>query len=281
MSHAADVVRVRERTMLTWNSTIDGMDRTYAAAGLSLSFAPRFDSERTVTPVLHLRAANGETLEAAGTPGFGEAAQARFGIGELDPSNDTREVVFTSYTGGAHCCTLVVVLSKTNTGWRRIELGPMDGEPAYEFPRDIDGDGIPELVVNDANFAYAFAAYAFSWMPPVVYQFRDGREIDASKDPRYAKLFKDDMVRTRAECVNHANEERNGACAAFIADASRLGHRDFAWPVMLSNYNRDDRWQLPPGCKTMLVDDQCPKGEEIVFTKFPDALAWFLDHSGY
>ena len=280
-ARADEIVRVRERTMMDWNARTDGLDRRYAAAGLTVTFTFNFDARQTVTPVIHVRSADGQTIDAAGAAGFGDVARARFGIGEIDPANDLPEVAFTSYTGGAHCCTLVVILSKTPLGWRKIEIGPVDGEPLDEFPTDVDGDHVPDIVMRDGNFAYAFSAYAFSWLPPVVYQVRGGRLIEASRNPEYAPLFKADMAKARAVCLDRATPERNGACAGMVADAARLGRRDFVWRTMLANYNSADRWEYPQGCKVMLVEDECPKGEEIVFANFPDALKWFLDHNGY
>lgn len=273
-SAQAETVHIAQRTLIDWRGDESTL---FTGVGLSIRFtAIRDPGARTFTPVLHLRSASGEEINATGTTQYG-GASARFAVGELDPANDTPEVLFTSYTGGAHCCTLVVVLSHTSTGWVRDELGPVDGDPIGEFPRDVDGDGTPEIVTVDQNFFYAFDSYAASYAPPVIYQLRHGRLADVSKDRRYERLFQIDYASAKAGCLKHGN----GACAALVADGARLGIRDQAWAIMLRSYDRNSNWSLPPGCSMKLVQDECPKGKEIAFTNYPDALNWFLNYYGY
>lgn len=278
---AADVemVPIPQRKMIDWRSNQPNADRIrYTGTGLTITFTSVHEPDtNTVTPVLHLRSASGEQVNALGTSQFGQVATARFGIGELDPTNDTPEIVFSSYTGGAHCCTLVVVLSHTAIGWVRAVLGPVDGDPMDAFPRDADGDALPELITIDHNFLYAFESYAGSYAPPAIYQIRFGRLVDASKNAHYTRLYEVDYKSARAGCEKHGN----GACAAMVADGSRLGIRDQAWAIMLRNYDRNSTWTLPQGCSTQLVNDACPKGKEVQFASYPDALNWFLNYYGY
>ncbi|MBX3481640.1 MAG: hypothetical protein KF842_14710 [Caulobacter sp.] len=80
--------------------------------------------------------------------------------------------------------------------------------------------------------------------------------------------------------IEGCRRHENSACAALVADASRLGRRAWAWKVMLKNYDREDTWGV-----TFLCDpgnlDQCPASLKKPFRTFPEALAAFLDHTGY
>lgn len=61
------------------------------------------------------------------------------------------EVLVTSYSGGAHCCTELLLVSLTpepRLRWRQ-ELGNSGVDPV-----DLDGDGVAELIVGDDGFAY-------------------------------------------------------------------------------------------------------------------------------
>jgi len=83
---------------------------------------------------------------------------------------------------------------------------------------------------------------------------------------------------TEVGCRAHIN----GACAAFVAVASRIGLRRQAWDIMLANYRHDDpNAHLWHGCFVPLVDDRCPSGMEEKFSDFPTALNWFLNAYGY
>jgi hypothetical protein len=85
------------------------------------------------------------------------------------------------------------------------------------------------------------------------------------------------MKQAHAGCLKH----KNAACAAFIANASRLGKRTWAWDIMLKNYSRSTDWPLPEKCRVRKVNDLCPPGQSDQFRAFPEALEWFLADTGY
>jgi hypothetical protein len=86
------------------------------------------------------------------------------------------------------------------------------------------------------------------------------------------------MKDAEAACAMH----NNGGCAAFVADAARLGQFDSAWAAMLKNYEAKSNWDYPKKCNVAgAAPGQCPKGQEQSFAKFPDALTWFLTDAGY
>jgi uncharacterized protein YecT (DUF1311 family) len=136
---------------------------------------------------------------------------------------------------------------------------------------------VVDLVFNDERFAYVFAPYALSFMPPRVFNVVGGRTVEVSNEPRYQKLFEDQLDAARTSCLAHDN----GACAGYVAVASRLGRRDEAWQTMLQSYDQTAGWSLPKACTTTKVNGSCPTGDEVTFKNFPGALAWFLIDAGY
>jgi hypothetical protein len=202
---------------------------------------------------------------------------ASFGVGKLDPSSTTKQVIVTSYSGGLHCCTKITVLKLVEGTWRKIQLGLWDGDPLPEFPTDVDGDGTPDFVLKDDRFDYAFAPYTESHKPPRIFNVAGGRVVEVGRASRYDPLYKADMKRAHAGCLKH----RNAACAAFVADASRLGQLAWAWEIMLAHYRRSTDWHFPTKCRVPRVNDLCPPGQSEQFREFPDALAWFLTDTGY
>jgi hypothetical protein len=212
----------------------------------------------------------------------------RIAIGRLGTAGAA--VMLDSYTGGAHCCHAFTIAVPQGGGFEAIPVtwqppGGGDVQTTFDygdipFPTDLSGDGTADLVLRDDRFLYAFASYAGSMAPPVVLSVRDGGTADVSADPAFAPLFRDAMRRARARCTAKGAFERNGACAAYVADAARLGRFDVAWTVMLDAYDRDSTTGLDT-CTADYVNGDCPAGHEKRFANFPQALRAFLERTGY
>lgn len=150
-------------------------------------------------------------------------------------------VMLTSWTGGAHCCTEIKVATPVGTNWKTVDLGDWDGDQ-IPFPKDISGDGIPDFVFVDNAFLYAFDCYACSYAPPQIFNIVAGRKTDVSQSAAFHRLFEKDFTRTRPKCLAHDN----AACAAFAADAARLGRFATVWPIVLHSYDRSaTEWPEP------------------------------------
>ena len=262
-------------TMLSWDPAKDGDPKTYAIDGLSLTLSTRPQATGGPIQVLRVTAPDARTFEQPGQQG--EGAPAYFAVGRLDPAGEGEQVIFATYTGGAHCCEDIVVLELAPGGWRALDVGQFQGDNPRDFPKDVDGDGAPDLVLEDDNFAYAFASYAQSFMPPKIFNVVHGAVVDVSSSGRYGGVYRQDMKAAQADCANH----NNGACAAFVADASRLGMHDWAWSIMLADYDRAAQWIWPTQCRIAVGSGDCPKDQQLSFTNFPDALQAFLVQFGY
>lgn len=220
---------------------------------------------------------------------FGEPGIAyRVAIGRLSAGDSGASVVLQSFTGGAHCCDVFTIAEPVGDAVRIVPVTwqPNDAsEPQtlfdfgdIPFPADLTGDGRADVVLRDDRFVYAFESYAGSMAPPIVLSIGDGRVEDVSGDPRLAPVFEDAMRRAEAICTDRSAYGRNGACAAYVADAARLGRFDAAWRTMMRVYDRHSPWPLD-FCISGYVDRNCAHEEH--YRDFPTALRAFLIRTGY
>jgi hypothetical protein len=160
---------------------------------------------------------------------------------------------------------------------RVVDLGSWDGEYDDEPVRDLNHDGRLDFLVADDSFLYAFTPYAGSYTPPQILNVVIGRVIDVSANPDFRAVNEAAAHDLRDRCVNHEpGGGQNGACAAYVAAAARVGRFDAAWAEMLHSYERNSTWDLPTGCR---VDDRvrgCPDADVIHYRDYPDALRHFL-----
>ena len=188
-------------------------------------------------------------------------------MAEMDASNTTPEFFISRYTGGAHCCAEVWILDVVAGQWRIVHGGLWDG--AEIIPEDADGDGEYEIVHGDDRFLYKYSCYACAGTPKRVFKLVEGALADVTMSPLYRPLDEKDLPNFQQGCANHDN----GACAAFVATASRLGRHDDAWKFMLDHYDRKSDW----GLNDCLMYD--PNGNcqaPVQYKTYPDALAVFL-----
>lgn len=99
--------------------------------------------------------------------------------------------------------------------------------------------------------------------------------------PGFAPLFRRHMAAARIACERpKRGYTPNGACAAYAADAARLGRLREAWPVMLRSW-KPFAWKLPEGCRVARAAGECPTGARIAYPDYPTALRGFLREKGY
>ena len=262
--------------MIEWDAARDGSPKTWQTDGVTVSLSERPGQDAPI-PVLRLRGPGGETLSFDGQAGLANAG-AHFGVGRLDPRVAGQQVIFSTYSGGAHCCSQVDLFELAGGRWRRVDMHQWGGEPISTFPTDIDGDGVRDVVMNDDRFDYAFASHAESLAPPRIYNVTDGAFTDVSTAPRYRRTFQRALAEAQSQCAHH----NNGGCAAFVGIAARLGRQAWAWPIMLANYDRHSDWTYPTDCRvTRDADNNCPTAQTVTFRGMPQSLSWFLQANGY
>src|SRR5450432_581226 len=139
----------------------------YRSAGLWLTLSTGTDGDGVYHAVLTIRGPGASVFTALGPQNTD--ANARFGLFRLDRGVKTPQIVFTSSTGGAHCCIQVDILWFDGWRWRRVDAGASNGGLLDLF--DPGGGWAPALVFGDDRFLHAFAPYAESRSPIRVFNF--------------------------------------------------------------------------------------------------------------
>ena len=198
-------------------------------------------------------------------------------IVEMDPQNDMREVFVAQYSGGAHCCTLVSVVTQTGDGWGEVELGTFDGGLMLEDLRDVDFDGTNEFVAQDMRFLYQFAPYAGSYAPRQILGLRGGARADLSADAAFAPTMRAALDGLGA--IPESGESRNSWLAAHTAIKLRLGDDD-AFERADTEYDASVDWGMRVCADPGIHVNDCPD-DRVETLAFPVALRRFLTETGY
>ena len=212
--------------------------------------------------------------------------EATVAIRRIDPKTAAPQVMFTAYSGGAHCCTAALLVTQGDDGsWHDIILDETDGGGGYEFA-DPDHSGALVLVSGDQSFDYAFASYAGSYSPVRLQKLSDARVTDATRAPEYHSYVAASASDMQDLFRDHSQQERNGFYAAWIADEALIGNFKAAWSSVADKFE-DDASAAPIGpasCKLdtsrLKPEGSCPDGEDIK-DPYPLALAMFLEDGGY
>lgn len=208
--------------------------------------------------------------------GFDEPA-AEASIAEMDPANKHPEVYFTAYSGGAHCCSTVMVAEEVGNRWVVVPIGDFDG--GGDYLQDVDEDGLAEIVTVDNRFLYAFDCYACSAAPLVIQTVRDGKAVDVSAEPRYLQAHRDWLAEMESYVEPSEQWTSPGFLAGWVAAKSRVGEGAAAMKALRAHWNlKTDEGEET--CLSGQQVEQCPR-DQIKVLKFPDRLQLFLDQAGY
>ena len=115
-------------------------------------------------------------------------------IAEMDASNPYPEIVFSTFTGGAHCCNdvRIVTCSKDGAKWSTVDAGSYDG--FIKGVEDADFDGVFEIVRTDNAFLYAFSSYAGSFGPQQVRKLKTGKLVEATFEKGFVYLHRERLA---------------------------------------------------------------------------------------
>ncbi|MFQ5625345.1 MAG: hypothetical protein ACE5FM_01660 [Methyloligellaceae bacterium] len=236
------------------------------------------DGALFVSPLLSLKVKGRHVLRVEGSESFPDNPIFLVQIAEMDLNNPYPEVVFSTYSGGAHCCSDTRVLASSGDGktWREIQVGHFDGGPLGVS--DIDGDGRHEFSMRDNAFLYHFACYACSTAPYHVLRLEGGKIMDISAHP----ALRDRQVQSLKYMIEGAEEgmDANGFLAGYVAQKILLGEGAQAWAFMLKHYDRKSDWGLEACSVKQTGKGECPPGKTVMLS-FPQALERFLKETGY
>lgn len=231
-----------------------------------------------MNPVVSVSVDGKQVIRSEGSESFPDNPVFLVQIAEMDASNPYPEVVFSTYTGGAHCCsdTRVLASSKDGKTWREIPVGPFDGGPLEVS--DLDGDGRFELATRDNAFLYTFGCYACSTAPLLILALEEGKLRNVSAKPS----FRANQLKSLKHIIEWADEgtDRNGFLAGYVGQKILLGEGAPAWQLMLKYYDRKSDWGLESCSVEPAKDGECPK-EKVVKLTYPEALERFLEDNDY
>jgi len=201
-------------------------------------------------------------------------------IAEMDPRNPYPEVLLSSFTGGAHCCNQIQVLTSDPNGhqWREVELGPFDG--AASPAEDPLHNGRYLIIAVDNRFLYRFDCYACSRAPARIWQLEGDQFIDATHHSDFLPLHRRNLQRMADWFKQRSPASPNGFLAGYVANKDLVGELFDGWERMKQRYDASSDWGLSE-CKGDLDDKGKCLGIEIIHKTFPEALRAFLIETGY
>jgi hypothetical protein len=188
---------------------------------------------------------------------------------DLD-NNGTDEVIISTYSGGAHCCTSFVIYTWQQDKFVKAETGFLDGVGgSFE---DLNQDKKYEFVTLDNAFLYAFSSYAGSFPPSKIYTFQQGKLEDVTR--KYPQELRKTLT-AMYQAFQTAKKEKtevNGILAGYVAQKILLGEYEEAWQFLLANYDKNSDWGLDIYRQSTVIGK---------YPDFPTALRAFLVENGY
>lgn len=228
-------------------------------------------------PVLTVAVAGRLVAEVEGIESWFDFPTAQASIAEIDPANGYPEVYFSSYSGGAHCCSTVIVVEEVAGRWTPVAVGDFDG--GGDYLDDIDQDGLAEIVTVDNRFLYRFDCYACSAAPLVMYTVRDGRLVDVTTESCFIAAHRDWLSQFEATTGESERWASPGFLAGWLAAKVRVGEGASAWAELNARWN----FAEDPGEETCLTGgppEDCA-ARDLQVLSFPDRLKLFLEETGY
>ena len=254
---------------------------TISSGRVSASFRTRLDNKRPVheTPVVSV-SLDGEVVGIMENPAVSGNVYAVMQIEELDLSNPYPEVLFSSFTGGAHCCGTTKVLTSDPSGeiWHEVALGSFDGGPKQATDPLQNGQYV--LVTRDNRFHYKFDCYACGIAPTRIQKLEGRNILDVGHRPEYLPIHRKGLLGVEERFSTNEQMISNGFLAGYVAMKARVGVFDDGWKKMLVHYDQESDWGLRECLAGYNRNGKCKK-QEVIYQSFPDALRAFLLRTGY
>ena len=161
-------------------------------------------------------------IERIGCPDCARSRPVDVAVRDLDGGEP--EVLFDLYTGGAHCCSVSLILRWDPGAHRYRSTFAYWGNYGRRLV-DLDHDGLPEFSAFDERFVYEYSAYVFSSAPIRIVQYRQGALVDVTR--RFPAEIRKDAARNLAYYRKGRGDLRNtdvrSFVAAYVADEYLLG----------------------------------------------------------
>jgi hypothetical protein len=153
------------------------------------------------------------------------------------------DLVIERYSGGAHCCFSYVVFDLGSL-LTMIPL-PLDSPGQATF-RDLDGDGVYEVVSCDRVFECRYCSCVGSYLPMVVLRYVHGKGY-VPANPEFPQLYDADIENhqeqaERAQAKDFEESDPTGKCVVLplVLDYLYSGRVNEAWEALYRYYKFPD-----------------------------------------
>jgi hypothetical protein len=165
----------------------------------------------------------------------------------LDLDNDTLpELIVQTFSGGAHCCTnnLIYGWDERYSRFSDAETGDLDAGGGIF--RDLNNDGQIEFVSLDNAFFYQFGAYAESFPPDQIFNYRNRTLVDTTRDYPTRLIERAQQMRASFLETKANGHISNAILAGYVAQSALISEVAYAeaWQFMLDNYDTGNDWGL-------------------------------------
>jgi hypothetical protein len=148
------------------------------------------------------------------------------------------EVIYSAFTGGAHCCFVGQVYYLAPDRTRYLAVDRSFGNGGFRL-HDIEPDGLIEFASDDDRFTYTFAPYVASGRPLQIWRFVNGAFLDVTG--RYPGLVRRDANywwRYYKTLRFGPEGFQQGIVAPWAADEYRLGKRSSVLRLLRNENHR-------------------------------------------
>jgi subtilisin-like proprotein convertase family protein len=178
-------------------------------------------------------------IQRLGCPDCAGSRPVDVAVRDLDGGEP--EVLLDLFTGGAHCCSVSLILRWDPAARRYRSTFAYWGNYGRRLI-DLDHDGLPEFAAFDERFVYEYSAYVFSSAPVRVLQYRQGKLVDVTR--RFPAAIEKDAARNLGYYLKGRGDIKNtdirSFVAAYVADEYLLGDRAEATRVLDLALKRGD-----------------------------------------
>jgi hypothetical protein len=186
----------------------------------------------------------------------GEVSEGRLlslRVRDLDGDKEPEVLVdLVSTKSGVHCCNYSFIYRYDSATKKYTHIKHFWGNVSYEIV-DYGKNDLPEFKSQDGRFAEAFTNYADSRLPLQIWQYRQGKMQDVTK--QYPVQVYTNSCELWLESNKHLNENKDakGVLAAYMANQYVLGQQVESWQLLERVYQRSDRTQFFGKLREFLV----------------------------
>ncbi len=120
---------------------------------------------------------------------FGEFSFGENELVNIDKDKE-EELIFTTYSGGAHCCFTHYIFEVSPTSLTKT-LQVDAGNHPFLY-QDFNNDGTQEIILGDDSYAYRFTDYASSGIPKNIFEYQKGKLVNVNN--KYPEFLENEIV---------------------------------------------------------------------------------------